>query len=156
MWLLLVSAVFAQSLAELDASRPPAPLTLAWASPPLASMSRTGGNGPGRLQYRLQADPRTFGTYAASAVSYEYIDGQLGTVLALFTNRFDADGVRADLERAYGSPTYRDDDDKLQIWRGEKLRVVWRRQEAELWMVSWSWLALHGGDVDPDAPPKAP
>lgn len=157
MWVWLFTAAFAQSLAELDAAPPPAPIALAWESPPKASMIRSGGNGPARVQYRLGADPRTFGPFVADAVTYEYIDGKLGTVLAVFRHAYDAQGLRTELERSFGPPTFLDDEGAVRIWRGERQRVVWRRQDADLWTVSWSWLPVQGGDegVEPGvyAPP---
>ena len=144
MWVWLVTAVFAQSLAELDVAQPPAPVVIPWASSPLASMIRSGGNGPGRVQYRLGGDPHTFGSYVATAVTYEYIDGKLGTVLAVFKHAYDAEGVRTELDRSYGAPTFIDDEGAVRIWRGERVRVVWRRQDPDLWTVSWAWLPLHG------------
>lgn len=120
-------------------------------------MVKRGGNGPLRTQYALQADPRAFGAYVADAVSYEYIDGRLGTVIAVFKQAYDADGLRAELEREFGPPTFVDDQGAVRIWRGERVRVAWRRQADDLWTVTWSWLALHGGDEEPDPPsPFAP
>jgi hypothetical protein len=156
MWSWLVTAALAQSLTALDAAPPPAPLRLAWEEGPKASMIRSGGNGPGRLQYRLNSDPRTFGGFIADAVNYEYIDGKLATVLAVYTTRYDAEGVRTDLERAYGPPTFtaapQGDLAGPRIWRGDRVRVVWRQQDPDLWTVSYAWLALHGGDEIPAAP----
>ncbi len=106
------------------------------------------------MQFALQADPRTFGAYVADAVSYEYIGGKLGTVIAVFKRSYDADGLRAELEREFGPPTYVDDAGTVRIWRGGKVRIAWRQLSDDLWTVTWSWLALHGSDVDVD--PKTP
>lgn len=147
-------AALAGSLTDLDTMK--LPNRRVWDSAPMASMIRHGGNGPGITQYTIPSDPKIFGKYLASAVTYEYIDRRLGTVIAAFKLPYDAEGVRDDLFAAYGQPTFSEEGGALHVWRGDAVRLVWRKQADDLWIVTWSWLPLHGGDEETPPPQSEP
>lgn len=150
------AAAHAGDLADLDAVTGWGPI--AWESAPRASMLRRGGNGPGRDQYVIPSDINSVGAYNADAITYEYIGGKLGTVIQAFQHQVDAEGVLADLIDAYGAPTSEDAVTFTKVWRGERVRLVYRQQSTDLWVVTYAWLPLHTADVLPpsEAAPKAP
>lgn len=151
------AAAVAGDLAALDAVPGWGPV--AWEAPPRASMVRRGGNGPGRDQYVIPSDPNVVGSYNADAITYEFIGGKLGTVIQAYKHSMDGEGVLVDLLDAYGPPTSEDPALFTKVWRGERVRLVYRQQATDLWVVIYAWLPLHTADdpapTGPVAPPPA-
>ncbi len=117
-----------------------------WATEVAPTMRRVGGNGTAQAHYADTFEVPTFGRYQLAAVSYEYIDGKLGTVVLLVQHPFDAEGVLADLVAAYGEPSH--GDERKKVWNGEKVRLVYRQQALKLWVVTLSYRPLHGDDPE--------
>jgi hypothetical protein len=141
--LALLSIAFAGDLAALDAVD--GWQEHAWGSPVARGMTRIGGNGDHRVHYAPSAmEELKYGKYQLAAASYEYADGKLATVVWMVKHPFDAEGIAAELVAAYGEPTHQDE--LRRVWKGEKVRLVWRQQSADLWVVTWSYLPLHQGE----------
>lgn len=156
MWLwLALTLAYAQDLTALDAlsgfrGRD-------WGSPPASGMVRLGGNGPERDQYRWPFVDPAVGPYIADAVTYEYVGGALATGILAFRSQGDGSGVLRQLEAAYGPATWQDP--VTAVWRGERVRLVWRAQRTDLYVVTYVWLPLHAADPAPaplPSPDQAP
>jgi hypothetical protein len=141
----LISPAEAGSLADLD--QLPGLFDLTWGSAPPSGLHRVGGNGASRMQYRWQGPSLPYEKYETAAVSFEYVDDRLATVIMVIRHRYDAEGIAARMSDEFGAPTWQDA--TTRVWRGQVVRAVWRQQDDKMWVVTFAWLALNPEDDEP-------
>ena len=111
-----------------------------WGSAHLPDMRWVGPNGPHRAQYSLDGTALRIGDVQLSGLYWEYDDDRLCTIVALIGTEYDAELLLRSFVTQYGDSTA--SDDKSRTWRGEKVRLVLRKQSDRLWIATWSWMEL--------------